>query len=1031
MDILTQLPYLVLLLGGTVQSTAAQNLCPGYWNFHASTGTCFQVFTDDRTFDGARQACQKHLGGPDQNYPGWLAGIHDINTDAFVKSLLRQGQKAYIGLYKNTFFYWIDRTPYKSSFKGWIVGEPYYDCAFITKTSWETTDEQVKLDYICQMHAMFPKPTLGCEPMRIGATFSPLTCQVAVHESFGSFNKIEMKNSRHDRLIKCWPDMKCEKSEDFVTARISPSRTTISTTVTIDRRVTRSDDRIQWDCVYQFMTTPNGFLSTSCNMQVYNTPSDLKCRYTISEELYILCETEGVYPQAESYLEHYVDETWRGKWSWSNAEHTKYFDDNLLFYRSKFQMRITDQMNEGNHKITVVVFPSVAFSSRRKKNEASESYSFEFAISAPTKPPMFSTGNDLDIVDGKLIAMERANIHLICNVPGGNPSVFKTQIVCDNGVGDPQERDNWHSQNQKAEANFVVSRLMNKKSCTCSAQHMSRQYKATSTIELDIRYRVEISVFKLNDMQDEEIELREGETANFKCTATGNPKPNLHIFQMYNNGKSSKSLENKSNSEELFVQIKASGEMSGMYICSAHNNLNTEVQARQIHLMVKSRPKSCSRRDFDRQFSATEGREVHLEICVYAYPPISSLELARQSVLRREDYEINFKYTHSDEARAVVSVTIRAPQVFLDEFQIYTTQEGIGRSKMTFDLVPYMKPSCPESLDVVLVGRRFTTLSWQPAFDRGIPQTFSLSTLNAENKVINEQDIEDNGETVMSYNTTNLEPHSIYRFILRVKNDQGVTECPHLAVNITTEAGPASDGYSGYVTVGTVIGVVIFIIIIIVVVIIVVFILIARKKKKTKNQDNQVYSEIVKTSTHQGGKKKQDVKEMNSKGQSQSNIYNNQVAMEEKASGHNQDFIDSSEKEKFKSPKPQPSPRKSRAEGDTAITSTDANNKDNALSKEGINNGKIFNGKAKPSKSKVKKGTVKDSKATQKNSVALKEANKELVYIEVEIVPKKEGISNKHPEIVEESVTYASVNFNAIVKKEAPGETDDVVQTEL
>ncbi|GFR74147.1 nephrin [Elysia marginata] len=1028
-----------------------KNICAQDWHFHTRTGTCFRVFKSSFNFNSARTACQQQKWGPDQRYPGWLAGIHDVNTDAFVRKLLNQDQKAYIGLYKsNGYFYWIDGTSYSSTYNAWVVGEPYYDYAYMTKASWETTGASSRLDFVCQTYAMFPSPSLNCEPMRIGAAFSPLTCQIDVYESFQSFKEFVMGNSRYERLINCLDDYKCYKSSEFVSAVLTNDRRmrSISTTVTVDRRVNRSDDRISWNCEYQFTNTPKGFLTTSCEIQVYNVPSGLKCQHTLNDTLVILCEAEGVYPQADSNLMHYINGNLMGKWSWSNAEHIKYFENNLLFYRSKFEKRVADQMNQGQHKIEISVFPNAPFYSQKKRKEASELYSIEFVISAPPASPVFSSGNGLKIVRDKLTAREGQDVYLICNVDGGNPPVFETKIVCGDGIGDPRKRRNWISQKQKAEAKFAVSRAMTQKACTCTAKHVSRQYTQQSSVLLDIQYPVEISSFAFNSHQDEEIELNEGEQVNLLCSAQGNPKPHLHIFHLVNDGESSKYLANKSHSQQLSVNINLSSSMSGIYICSARNNITTEVQIRRVHLMVRCPPRPCSQEENSSHFRANPGMDVEIKICVFAYPPLESVKLARKNTLLGADnYKANFKYIRPDEAMTIVTVKIKAPEVHLGEFEVYTMQNIIGRSKFTFNLVPYQKPSCPESLEVTSVGSTFITLSWPPDSDGGMPQTFTLSTVNDKGKVIGKHNSKDNGQTVMFQNVTDVEPLFSYSFMLNVRNEKGVTKCPHLIVNASTLAEPASAESDKVITAGVAIGVVIVVIIILIVAI-VLLTLCMRKRKKTQQENEQVYSESKEKSSNQHETSKGiDNTDMNSKLQHHSydqpekitlsqkeSVYRNDSAMKTKqATIQNQDSENTSDKEKPKSPKPQPSPRKSRAQGDMYANSlqTEKAKSDTETKETGLFLKKSQTGKKKK---QAPKEPLAKQVPTSGNEVVQKEPNKELVYIEVEIVPKKEAVPSKRiviEESREEPVAYASVNFNASVNDAATDGTDETIHTVL
>ena len=971
-----------------------------------------------------------------------------------MKGLLRSDQKAFFGHFrKNNQFYWDDNKPYSPyAYRGWKTGEPYYDYAVITRDGWEATYLGKELNYVCQIFAKFSNPTLNCETMKIGAAFPPLTCSVDVHESFGSFYQLEVQNSQHNPLIKCSSNYGCQKSVDFVSAQISQDRTSMTATITVDRKVTRSDDRIQWVCDYRFTKTPTNFLFNSCTMQVYNAPTSLRCEHTISEDILILCETEGVYPEAESYMNHYINDNLSGKWTWINPKHEHYIDNNLPFYKSKFEKRISDQLAEGNHRVEIFVFPRVSFPTETKRREASESHSFNFVIAVPYTPPTFTSGNALDLVDGKLIAREGMDVRLVCNVNGGMPPVFETKIVCEAGATDAQGRNNWHSQNQRAEATISVTREMTQRRCKCSATHITQQYKETSTLELDIQYPAETSGFTLNGNKDDEVEIREGEMINFQCSAKGNPVPAIHIVHVYNNGESTKYIGNQTHTEELSINVKASGDMSGVYLCSARNNLNRNEHIRKKHLMVKCAPRPCSQRDYDRQFSARQGHDVQLEMCVYAYPPITTLELARNTHLRKEDYDVSFKYIEPDEAKAIITVTVRAPEVYLEQFTLHTIQQDLGRSEFSFNLVPFQKPSCPVSLDTTLVGNRFVTLSWQPAFDRGLPQTFILSTVNGKGDVLYRQDVIDDGQKVMSHNASDLDSGSRYRFKLTVRNDQGETDCPHLVVNVTTLDMPAAERRSEDVTVGMIILIVIAILIILIAIALLVLVILKRKRESS-TEDKQIYAEMAETSDGKSNRcrNKGIQGEHATTSKAQENAYaeitKRTTAVESNASNPyqiSQNSFEETNSANTKGKKPHPSPRKSRALDMIDNTYANCEQATNQNKRERTNQeeeGQTTKGaKEKKKAEKVKamkeatKGPPACGSSAPRSTVVQKESNKELVYIEVEIVPKKEGLPTKRLEInptQEESVAYASVNFNASVGDSDSGEAGDHMQTVL
>ncbi|GFO40224.1 hypothetical protein PoB_006672900 [Plakobranchus ocellatus] len=100
-----------------------------------------------------------------------------------------------------------------------------------------------------------------------------------------------------------------------------------------------------------------------------------------------------------------------------------------------------------------------------------------------------------------------------------------------------------------------------------------------------------------------------------------------------------------------------------------------------------------------------------------------------------------------------------------------------------FSLIPYQKPLCPESLTIEQVGDSFVVLSWTPAPDRGISQTFTVSQIDAGNAIVDSIDVENTWESHVFYSITRLDPGSEHSFNLSVANVAGVTECPQLTAN--------------------------------------------------------------------------------------------------------------------------------------------------------------------------------------------------------------------------------------------------------
>ena len=213
-----------------------------------------------------------------------------------------------------------------------------------------------------------------------------------------------------------------------------------------------------------------------------------------------------------------------------------------------------------------------------------------------------------------------------------------------------------------------------------------------------------------------------------------------------------------------------------------------------------------------------------------------------KSNLDEKKYSASFVYTDDLETRGYVAVNMSSTVTLLGEYTLKMYQSSWH--SIHFSLVPYQKPSCPESMNT-LVGSTFVTLSWQPASDRGNPQTFTVYTINDGGQVDRNKHIKDGGRKLTLLNVTYLNTNSTYSFKLTVRNDPGVTECPNLMMTLTTPYSHVSyDTVSSLrekdIRPGLLVGIVVCpIIVVIIVAVVLVIALVKCKRRSRPNNTNE------------------------------------------------------------------------------------------------------------------------------------------------------------------------------------------------
>ena len=991
------------------------------------------------TYARARAECAGLIGGPSGDQPGWLVGVHDRTTDMFVQRLLEPDQKAFIGLHESgDRWEWDDNNPFRSPYTGWgndwptseIIND--YDYVVTTKSGWENVSNNKRYGFVCQMHAAFPPPTITCHPSEEGKPVGLVECSVTHQSIYGSLKRFEIHNDMQSPVVQCNPrSTSCASFLDKTSGTISKENDLWKTTVTTERLTSRDDNGLKWSCSPEFEKPYPSLLTDSCTMHTFVIPQSVKCTQTNNPRtgVSIECNVHDVFPEAKSIWTHLVDGNKQLDLQPKTAHTTHSRQDEELMFDSKFTQQFTVP---GRHKIEITIYPNVPFITNEARLKASIQRTVEFTISVPDQPPVFSTENGLDITRGLLTVVEDRTVVLVCEVDGGSPRVSTTSIQCDGRhVRDSSGRTEWSAAGTRVSVELTIAQEMDQKVCICSAQHVTQEYKKEASITFNVPHAAMIDSFTVNS-RSYEVEVNENNKVTFRCVARGNPIPQLHLYKIESDGKTQTTLQKTINTSISYDVSKASCDMSGTYVCSAENSRSTETSEQRVDVRVRCRPQPCSQRVSDREFSIVPNKDFSFTMCLFAYPkPHREIRISIKggSNLDNNYYSVKFDRTYSIETKGFVVVNMSASVTQLGNYTINLHQSPSWHY-IDFSLVPYQKPSCPDSLNT-LVASRFVTLSWQPASDRGIPQAFSVSTINSKGDIFETPDITGERETMMSHNATDLLPGSDYRFKLAVKNEVGVTECPHLTLNVTTKALPISHTNSGGKGAEPVLWAISAVIIVLIIATLLVIVFTWRKKRKEAHvKTNHVMSEENPNVQSDNSKDKADSsspligdvyatvnKPKKQATSMQESVYNNEVAIELHGD-QNGPNVDSAHT--LIANKADPTSECVLYANAALTTNTaDKASPDHSTTTKGQGN------PLKENKGKSKKGSGKKTeKSAQKAETpnVKKDANgrqkKELVYVEVEIVPGEEKFRVKPVEHTEQ-VDYASLNFQETAERDA------------
>ncbi|GFN91923.1 hemicentin-1-like [Plakobranchus ocellatus] len=760
-----------------------------------------KVFSRRLYYGSAENTCINLKGGSSEDQPGWLMIISDSDTDQFVKSLLNRGQKAYIGLYKdNNTFSWKSGYRDNATYRGWKDRQPgrrlirYYKYTTISKEGWESSMNKTR-PYICQMYPALPPPSITCPPSEEGTSNLEVKCEIPKRTSYGKFENAQIAAYGKYPALVC-THLNCARFFDNLSGNTSEDNggNTLTATFMLDRPVNRSDDGQKWSSKYKYERSSEFVLFADCIMRTYVVPQSLTCssNYTTSNGFTITCDVHGVYPKAKSIWVHFIN-SFQQSSPQIQAQHEAYTEARLPMFKSKFTMQINGEAKTrpGKQTIEVTVYPDVPFLNMEKRLTASLRKTIEVHISVPNQSPVFYNGSGLDVIQDMLTVNSGQTITLVCKAGGGYPPLYDIRISCNDTVRDSSGKNTWSSPGQQVSVVLPISLAMDQKMCYCSANHVSGQYKKKAHVTLNVWHAAGVVSFTKNG-QKGEFEASENETIKLRCSALGNPKPKIILFQSHSDGRKSSILRQTFGNVIEFNISQGSCDKSGTYVCAAKNILSTETSERRVDVRVKCRPHPCSESDYNREFSVVPNTHTEVTLCVFSNPQPNNyiiLRSIRATNFSKTLFHARFVYTDPVKSKGNIMVNMSESIVKFGNFIVILYQTGTWYY-IPFSLVPYQKPSCPPSLNIDYAGSSFVVLSWTPAPDRGISQTFIVSQTDAEGIIVKMTDVEDIGDPQMFHNITGLIPVSEYWFNLSVKNIEGVTDCPQLVANATTHALP-------------------------------------------------------------------------------------------------------------------------------------------------------------------------------------------------------------------------------------------------
>ncbi|GFO40225.1 hypothetical protein PoB_006673000 [Plakobranchus ocellatus] len=153
-----------------------------------------------------------------------------------------------------------------------------------------------------------------------------------------------------------------------------------------------------------------------------------------------------------------------------------------------------------------------------------------------------------------------------------------------------------------------------------SAKHVSGMCTKKAPVTLNVLHTASVRYFSEKGSNNTNIVAFQNKSMALRCSALGNPKPQLYIYELYSDGRTSETLnQTVGTTLDLYIS-QASCDTSGTYVCAAKNNLSTEISERRVDVRVKCRPQLCSESYSDGEFRVLPDTQAVVTLCVLAYP---------------------------------------------------------------------------------------------------------------------------------------------------------------------------------------------------------------------------------------------------------------------------------------------------------------------------------------------------------------------------------------------------------------------------
>ncbi|XP_059166572.1 uncharacterized protein LOC131948878 isoform X2 [Physella acuta] len=242
-----------------------------------------------------------------------------------------------------------------------------------------------------------------------------------------------------------------------------------------------------------------------------------------------------------------------------------------------------------------------------------------------TSPPVITVDGTTYSNGSNFTTTENVPRHIACTVSGGESNVYTITITC----GQHSITEN----GTKADLlQTTFSKAENGQKCTCSASHWTGCYDLKTEITINVMYQPTVTSFTAVG-KETEVTIKQGDTINFNCTASGNPRPTMYITQ-------------RSPTSEPFLTVQtynlqydirgAQCDDTDVFYCVADNSVTSGAQAtkqRSVQVYVTCPPKPIN--SGEQTHTANLNSDVTIKFDVTAYPVINT-SLAVLSVVKEK-----------------------------------------------------------------------------------------------------------------------------------------------------------------------------------------------------------------------------------------------------------------------------------------------------------------------------------------------------------------------------------------------------------